>query len=241
MFKKIKNLVQENRNRHIVTQKRLDEIIWANVYHDSIKGIPELNDLNLNIGRFAGNYSFFYLLNRILNDYKPNKILEFGLGESSKFVFNMIVKNQIHVNQYHIYEQDDNWLSDFLKKNDRPKNADIFCLPIIEKKIFGFPVKMYDGFDKKNISKFDFYLIDGPNGSEHYSRYDLVYAIDSLEKNDEFIILLDDYNRPGEVETANVVVQLLNKKNITFKTKIYKGLKDQLIIATSKYYNILSV
>ena len=41
------------------------EIEWAHIYHDSIRGKKPIEELGLNIGRWAGNYSFFYVLNRI--------------------------------------------------------------------------------------------------------------------------------------------------------------------------------
>jgi hypothetical protein len=81
MLKKIKNLIQENIKFHKASQAGLNELYWANVYHDSIRGKKELENLGLNIGRWAGNYTFFYVLNRILNDYQPKKIIEFGLGK----------------------------------------------------------------------------------------------------------------------------------------------------------------
>lgn len=38
---------------------KLSELTWANVYHDSISHKPWLQALGLNVGRWAGGYSFF--------------------------------------------------------------------------------------------------------------------------------------------------------------------------------------
>ena len=86
MISKIKSLIRENRARQKKILSQTRELEWAHIFHDSIRGKECLQNLPLNIGRWAGNYSLFYLLNRILMDYKPKSILEFGLGESSKFI-----------------------------------------------------------------------------------------------------------------------------------------------------------
>ena len=93
MIKKIKSLINDFRenNKNIISLLQLNhiqskELEWAHIYHDSIRGKKHIENLSLNIGRWAGNYSFFYVLNRILNDYKPEKILDLGLGESSKLI-----------------------------------------------------------------------------------------------------------------------------------------------------------
>jgi hypothetical protein len=78
MIKKIKQLIKENREFNRQRISHLKEIEWAHIYHDSIRGIEWIQGLSLNIGRWAGNYSFFYVLNRILMDYKPKNILELG-------------------------------------------------------------------------------------------------------------------------------------------------------------------
>ena len=57
----------------------------------------------------------------------------------------------------------------------------------------------------------------------------------NFNPEDEFIILMDDCDRKGEMDTVNDLIKLLNKKNIKFYTRKYIGLKDQLLIVTEKY------
>jgi len=127
MLKKIKALVkfnqaQNNRiikqnndilhqNREIILQNK--EIIWSQIFHDSIRNKTSLKNLPLNIGRWAGNYSLFYVLFRILNDFKPKKILELGLGESSKFI-SVFIQNYLNDSIHLIIEQDESWKNNFV-------------------------------------------------------------------------------------------------------------------------------
>ncbi|MEZ0130278.1 hypothetical protein AB9T88_11140, partial [Flavobacterium sp. LBUM151] len=66
MIRRIKQLIKENKERQNRIIAQNEELLWASVFHDSIRGKKGIEDLSLNIGRWAGNYSFFYVLNRIL-------------------------------------------------------------------------------------------------------------------------------------------------------------------------------
>jgi hypothetical protein len=234
MIQKIKNIIKENRKlqRDIILQNK--ELDWANVYHDSIRGKRWLEELPLNIGRWAGNYSFFYVLNRLLNDYKPKSILEFGLGESSKFV--MCFLNNILLDTSHlVIEQDGKWKENFIANNKIPKGSIIKIYPLKELEIKGFKSNSYTDLDSEIKNKFDLYIIDGPFGSKRYSRYDIVKLAEKFESNDEFVILFDDYNRTGEKDTVKDLLQILKSKEIKVYTESYIGNKTVLVIATEKY------
>ncbi|MEO5966667.1 MAG: hypothetical protein ABIP69_00275, partial [Ferruginibacter sp.] len=74
-----------------------------------------------------------------------------------------------------------------------------------------------------------------------YSRYDIFALAERLSLSDEFIIIIDDYNRPGEIDTAKDLVNLFNKKSFKIHTGIFSGIKSQYIIASEKYKYIISV
>ena len=133
IIKKIKSLLNEFRARLDDNNKAIKEVEWANIYHDSIRDNDELQKLSLKIGRWAGNYSFFFLVHRILKDFQPRKIVEFGLGESSKFIstYNKSVGNTF---EHVVIEQDDNWKSIF-NNSFQNQNIKIHHHPL-EKKIF---------------------------------------------------------------------------------------------------------
>lgn len=234
MLKKIKNLIQENIKFHKTHQDALNELYWANVYHDSIRGKAALENLGLNIGRWAGNYTFFYVLNRILNDYQPKKIIEFGLGESSKFI-STYLNNYITESSHTVIEQDEHWKTAFLNRFQVSDKTTIKILPLVTQKVHGLETNSYAEIGEKVNEKFDLYIVDGPFGSDHYSRYDIVTLAEKLENGDEFIIIMDDYNRKGEKQTTEALIQMFEKKGITIHKGQYTGLKSVLVLATEKY------
>jgi len=96
---------QRNMENHLLTEiekisKELSEIkhivkntnsisyenIYANVFHDTTSRSEWLNDKVFWPGRSALGYPAMYVTYRILNEMKPKRILELGLGQSTKLI-----------------------------------------------------------------------------------------------------------------------------------------------------------
>lgn len=212
----------------------LRELDWANVYHDSIRGKSYLENLSLNVGRWAGNYAFFYVLNRIMHDFKPQKIIEFGLGESTKFITSCIKGLNYDCN-YLIVEQNEQWKLSFETNNELSKNANILHCPIKTKNINGFNVNIYEDLQSKINYNADLYIVDGPYGSDRFSRYDIYYLVEKFNANSEFIILLDDCQREGELDTYYALKKIFKEKGIHCFTAEYSGVKTLKLLVSYKY------
>ena len=237
---KIKSLIRENRKVNLKILLQTKELEWAHIYHDSIRGKKPIEELSLNIGRWAGNYSFFYILNRILSDYKPSSILELGLGESTKFIstyLNNYLPNTNHI----VVEQSLEWSKEFSNRFELSMNTKIIHCPLEKKIINGFEVNSYEKFEVKINQKFDLYLVDGPFGSPRYSRYDIVSLVENFKNDDEFILLLDDTNRPGEVDTMDQIIDILISKGINCHIGHYEGNKRVSTVCSDKYKYLASL
>ena len=236
LIKRIKKIINENRSFQKEQIALLKELDWANTYHDSIRGKVWLENLPLNIGRWAGNYSFFYVLNRVLYDYKPNRILEMGLGETTKFISSYL-ENYLLESSHVVIEHDVDWKKTYLQSQSQSisKRTIIEICPLEQKTIKNHTTNSYKRITNTVTAKFDLYVIDGPFGSPRFSRYDIVNLANKFSVTDEFIILLDDYNRLGEQDTAKELISILKDKKITIYTAIYAGNKSVLVIATEKY------
>lgn len=240
MIKKIKSLIEENRSNQLKIIALNKEIIWSHVYHDSIRGKKWLIELPLNVGRWAGNYTFFYVLNRILQDFKPKNILEFGLGESTKYV-SAYIQNELTDTKHLVVEQNDQWAKAFNEKYTLSSNSEILICPIVKRDIKGFTVNTYQEVTQKVEGKFDFYLVDGPFGSPNYSRYDIVFFAERLTENDDFIILMDDTNRIGENETVATLQELFKSKDINIYSKSFEGDKKVTLLVSERYRFMISL
>ena len=232
MIKKIKKLLGRDLKHIIINQNK--ELEWAHIYRDSIRDKEWLNNLSLNIGRNAGNYSFFYVLNRILNDYRPKEILELGLGESSKFI-STYLHNYLIESNHTIIEQNGNWENSFNKRFKLSTRSSIHILPLQQNNVNGFETNGYEKIQEFITKKYDLYLIDGPFGSPNYSRYDIVNIVNKLNQKDEFILIFDDFNRHGEKQTFDDLKKVLKEKEIEIYIGYYKGTKTVAVIGTKKY------
>ena len=240
MISKIKKIILDNKIKQRNILYQVKENHWADVYHDSIKGVPFLQTLSLNIGRWAGGYPFFYVLNRVLKDFRPESILEMGLGESTKFV-SLYLDNYLTNTNHNVLEQDEKWVSFFNENFQLSEKSKIVLSPLITKTINNFKVNSYKDLSVVENEVYNLYLIDGPFGSDNISRYEIVELSKKFKKGDEFIIIMDDYNRVGEQNTINKLLDVLNSKGITFYSNIYSGLKSVFILGTEKYKHVRSL
>ena len=198
-------------------QSLLKELLWSNVFHDTVSTYEWFNVKSLSLGRSAIGYNFAYVISRILQNMHPTKILEFGLGQSSKIVSSYFQYYKKEGMVYDLVEHDPSWADFFSIENDM-KDVKIHI---------------------KDISiheKYQLIAIDGPYGysSKYISRIDmLAYIPDVLET--DWVILMDDYNRVSEKNAIMLFEKKLKEKNIIYYKGIYRGESDVCILASEKW------
>ena len=226
--KKIENVGIEiqNTQRHLALNA--SEQYWAHVYHDTILNSAWLNDKTVSPGRWAISYIVLYVLYRILNEIHPSSILECGLGQSSKLTMQYARANNANLM---IFENNPEWLKFFEKQvpyaSEYTTILDAEMVTIVPP----HESRTYHGF-KQTIgsTKFNLVMIDGPLGSKHYSRPQILDVVDNLA--DSFVIMLDDMNRIGEQETWGLLKEKLVARGIKFVEKIYSSDKDLGVICS---------
>lgn len=234
----IKKILSRDLLWTIIGQNR--DLKWANVYHDSIRDKEWLNNLSLYIDRWAGSYSFFYILNRILNDYRPKEILEFGLGESSKFI-STYLDNALIESNHTIIEQSSSWENSFNERFKLSAQSSVHIFPLQKKKVKGFETIGYEKIEEFIKKKYDLYIVDGPFGSSNYSRYDIVDIMKKMNSKDEFILIFDDLERQGEKQTFDDLIKLFKEKEIKVHIQCYEGTKTVAVVGTEKYRFVKSL
>lgn len=221
---------QRQLNQEIENISRIQwELYQATRFHDSIIDSPWLRYKSFSLGGWAADYGLMYTIFRTLNAMRPMNILEFGLGQTSKMV-----------HQYAKYfnanaitcEHDEKWVEFFnnSKDGDYPVNVQLMNLQTIQYK--GYDTLTYE--DCSGVfsnQQFELILVDGPFGSDHFSRSQI---IDLAKKNlaPHFCIIIDDYERPGEQETMNEVQNVLKEDNIHFCCRIYSAEKEHMLICS---------
>lgn len=214
------------------TRRNSNELVFAEYFHDTIKH-SKWFDEPLSLSSGAIGYNFAYILYRTLDDIKPKRILELGLGQSTKII-NAYAKHFKGV-EHHIVEHDQTWVDFFKRSTDMSELSHFHLLKNYKKKFNNTELNAYKNFKKEfKNQKFDFIVIDGPVGvGQEYSRMDVLDIIpECLPK--QFVILLDDCERKGEQNTISMLEKKLSENNIKFCSGYqYRGTTDAYICTSS--------
>ncbi len=221
-------------------ERKLQELIWSEVYHDTIRGSRWLSpELSFSPGRGAVGYPFLYVLYRILNEVNPKSILELGMGQSTKMIGSYVKSSGIDARHY-VVEHDENWIEFFSNHFALPASTEIIKCGIedvsvkMENEERFTNITRYINFKEQLQDKcFDLIMIDGPYGyrSPDYSRVDILSLLPGCLK-DEFVILMDDCDRNGETKTCQMIMFILQEAGVPFYMNTYSGEKDMTIIVS---------
>lgn len=210
-----------------------DEEVWSSVFHDAIAESSWLKKKTFYPGRWAAGYQYLYVLYRTLNDFRPTSILELGLGQTTRVLGQYAAcADMCH---HTVVEHDQEWIDIFNKDFELSRNTEIAKLDIA-KKVFDDtePTTVYVGFAERfKGQKFDLISIDAPFGGIEltYARMDILQLLPDCLKED-FVILLDDYNRQGEKNMVELMKKILQEHDIKFNTGVYRGNKDTFMITS---------
>lgn len=178
----------------------------------------------------AANYSLLYVLLTSIVRAQPANVLELGCGQTT-LLLNALRQAGVWRGKLTSLEQDDFWCEEISSVVD----TEVIHAPLTDRIVCGQPTRAYDlsGLARP-LGIFDFVLIDGPTGSPRYSRLAaLEFVPEHLAR--EYMIILDDYERPGEKETAGLMRRGLADKGVPFFEDTVLSNKHQLMIATGAY------
>ena len=215
------------------TINKASEVIWGQIFNNTITGSKWLTDKTFSPGRWAVGYQFLYVLYRVLNEVRPRKILELGLGQTTRMISQYAeADSQV---SHKVVEHDIKWEAFFKRDFVLSSQTEIIQLPLIEKCYQDDKLYAYQGFKEMfSDNKFDFISIDGPFGflSKDYARMDILELLPNcLEKS--FVIMIDDYNRDGEQNTIKLIKQILDNASIKYAFGKYEGQKHMAIITSN--------
>lgn len=219
------------------TLRGVKELLWRDIFIDTVKGYQWYHDKSISLGRWAVGYNYAYVLARVLDEFGPTNILECGLGQSSKIIADYVAFNT--ETTYDIVEQDQNWVIFFKKNFPLIDRIQIHLRNIIEREVAytedGLKSYVYEDFASVvEGKKYGLISIDGPWGSDIYSRIDIIDYIPSILQ-DDFVIMVDDFERIGEQNMVELLKERLDSNNITYFEGKYVGMKDVCVLVSEKW------
>lgn len=217
-------------------ERLLEENVWHHVFRESFRTTQWKSELALSIGRWAGGASFFYILHRVLEDVKPEKVVELGLGESSKLI-SSYASNEDWLKSHIILEHSKTWIAAFCDRFQLSENSEIRRHDLFGKtQNCGFTDSLrYRDIEIDIWQHATLVVVDGPFGSESYSRMNSLDFIRQLLPESRFVLILDDSHRVGEKETLTEIRNLLSAQKITYHEKEYGGMKSCTIVCSHHF------
>ena len=108
---KVNDLISRMQNTSEAGRRLSAEIVWAEVFNNTIRHSEWMQHINFSPGRWAVGYPFLYVLYRVLNEARPKRILDLGLGQSSRMIaqYAAASENIEHI----IVEHDPEWINFF--------------------------------------------------------------------------------------------------------------------------------
>ena len=143
-----------------------------------------------------------------------------------------------------VLESDEDWIENFSKNLEISDNIRIVNIDVETFEYNNTINLRFKDIDKiVESEKYDLIIIDAPRGFMEkdgknelldYSRANIWQLIPS-NLSDDYIIIMDDYERKGERNTMNHAKELLKENNKETFSYTAKGLKTQHAIFTEKY------
>ena len=221
----IRAILESQNLQNRMAQESLAAITFSNAIQNS----EWLKYKSFYPGRWAVEYTFLLTLFRIFEHHNFTNLLEFGLGQTSRMVHQYAAFYNVPAITV---EHDTEWI-EFTRKdthNAYPINVKVLPLEMVDYN--GYKTRTYQGVKTAfENQKFDFILVDGPFGSEHYSRSQTIQLAKS-NLAETFCIIIDDCNRIGEQETVAEVESVLKKINVKYAINKYQGLSDYVVICS---------
>lgn len=222
--------------------RHASEAVWAQIFNNTISESLWLKDKTFSPGRWAVGYPYLYVMYRVLNETRPKRILELGLGQSTRMIaqYAAAFQDVEHI----VVEHDQEWVEFFCNDFPLPKNTKIVML---EREMVPYKdaeaVRVFKGFKETfQGQKFDFISVDAPLGADmkQYSRIDILGLMpDCLSKN--FVVMIDDTARSGETNTIDDMKQCLNSSQISYTIGKYSGEKSCTVLCTSTHAFLCSM
>lgn len=208
------------------------EAVWAAIFNNTITNSVWLKDKEFSPGRWAVGYQSLYVMYRILNEVRPARILELGLGQSTRLTAQYASYYQA---EHYVVEHDQSWIEFFSNSFKALSNTNIIRL---DREFIKFKdaekVRVFKSFAETFSNKtFNFIIIDAPLGGDmkQYARVDVCKLMPGLlEKS--FVIIIDDSNRIGEINTIVAMEEVLQEYGIAYKKGKYIGQNDCTVICS---------
>ncbi len=176
----------------------------------------------------AANYSLLYLIQRIAMTFRPKRVLDVGCGQTTRLWDRLHGKGL--VGDIVTLENDAGWAEHI---GSGVEHA-ILVSGLAPAVIAGGVVETYDWGMARARGPFDVIGVDGPLGTPRRSRAGVLSLLDEQLPQD-FVLFMDDCERPGEQETLGLIHDRLTAMGRDYAAGAIQAAKSQVVFAAGAY------
>lgn len=179
----------------------------------------------------AANYGLFYIILRAAIDFRFERVVELGAGQSSLLLDALARKELLHA-EVRTFEHDEQWAARIAASVGHT----VTRLPLRERSVAGVEFSGYD-FRAVETGSVDFMIIDGPSARTFATRHARLGALDLVQNinRSRFVVVVDDAERAGERLLVDKMVSALTDLGTAPVIGHVVAHKRQVIIAGGDY------
>lgn len=177
--------------------------------------------------RGAANSSYLYLLLRLLTELPIDRVLELGAGESTVLLDRLARRRSF---QRMTLEDHAGWAERVGARVEAPPRL----APLVPVNVAGHTAPGYDPAVLAGEGPFQLLLVDGPRGSKRRSRWGCLALLEPYLDR-EFVIVIDDAERRGELDTVRAALDLLAAGGREVSHRFVHAAQTQCVIATPAF------
>lgn len=177
----------------------------------------------------AANHSLLYLILRIGCEYRPRSVLDIGAGQTT-LLWSMLHRRGL-VGDVLTLEHDPDWGARIRAQVDHQ----VVVTPLQPAPIAGRATMTYDWDAALADRTFDIAVCDGPIGVARHSRRGVLSVLDRQRLGSDFVLILDDAERPGEQDTIAAIHRRLQADAVSYAAGVVNAAKVQMIFAGGRY------
>lgn len=176
----------------------------------------------------AANYSLLYLVLRIGTELRPQSVLDIGAGQST--LLWSLLRRHRYVGDVLTLESDADWGT----RIGAQVEHEVLVTPLADTLVAGRRAQTYDWDRAREGRRFDAVICDGPNGTPRHSRRGVLTLLDE-SLPDDFVLVIDDAERPGEQDTIAAVHARLQALDRSYQVGVVQAAKSQAVFATGRF------
>jgi hypothetical protein len=174
----------------------------------------------------AANAGLLYAVFRLAEDFPGLTWLELGAGQSTLLIDALVKAGRI--GSALTLEHDAGWAN----RIGARVSHEVRAAPLRRAEVQGAAVEAYDFIPER---RYDVVLVDGPIGAPTRSRWGALQLLETALA-DEFVVIFDDAERPGERET---VARFLDMRPAAGHAFIH-AMKSQCLVCSHRYRALAS-